>query len=114
MKRVILTILLALNLAVPGFFAASEKGYNSHFGDMDTNNDKGVTWEEFKAFFAHAEQEKFQEADRSLLLCSSAWRGLLILRLTAPCCAPHNETEDLHVRDQDSQGLYARIARTSR
>jgi len=63
MKRVILTILLALNLAVPGVFAASEKGYNSHFGDMDTNNDKGVTWEEFKAFFAQAEQEKFQEAD---------------------------------------------------
>lgn len=63
MKRVILTIVLALNLAVPGVFAASEKGYNSHFGDMDTNSDKGVTREEFKAFFAHAEQEKFQEAD---------------------------------------------------
>jgi hypothetical protein len=63
MKRAILTILLALSLAVPGVFAASEKGYNSHFGDMDTNNDKGVTWDEFKAFFAHAEQEKFQEAD---------------------------------------------------
>ena len=63
MKRLILTILLALCLAAPGVFAASEKDYNSHFGDMDTNKDKGVTWEEFKAFFAHAEQEKFQEAD---------------------------------------------------
>jgi len=63
MKRLILTILLALSLAAPGVFAASEKDYNSHFGDMDTNKDKGVTWEEFKAFFAHAEQEKFQEAD---------------------------------------------------
>lgn len=63
MKRLILTILLALTLAFPGAFAASEKDYNSHFGDMDTNKDKGVTWEEFRAFFAHAEQEKFQEAD---------------------------------------------------
>jgi hypothetical protein len=30
---------------------------------MDKNKDKGVTWDEFKAYFAHAEESKFQEAD---------------------------------------------------
>jgi len=56
-------LILTLSVAVGGAFAASDKDYNAHFGDMDKNKDKGVTLDEFKAFFAHAEESKFQEAD---------------------------------------------------
>jgi hypothetical protein len=49
-------------IAAPLSFAASPD-YNAHFGDMDTNKDKGVSWEEFKTFFPNAEQGKFNEAD---------------------------------------------------
>ena len=37
--------------------------YSGHFGDMDTNMDEGVDWEEFKAYFLHAESKIFKKAD---------------------------------------------------
>jgi hypothetical protein len=59
-----MALILALALAVPASFASSSgKDYKAYFGDMDTNKDKGVTWDEFKAFFPHAEEGKFKEAD---------------------------------------------------
>jgi hypothetical protein len=63
MKRIIAALILTLTMAVSGVYASSDKDYNAHFGDMDKNADKGVTLEEFNAFFPHAEEGKFQEAD---------------------------------------------------
>jgi len=61
-KRMILAFIIVLMAAVPGPLAASDD-YNAHFGDMDTNKDKGVVWEEFKGYFPKAEKGKFEEAD---------------------------------------------------
>lgn len=61
MRRILVALILTLSVTVGGAFAASDKDYNAHFGDMDKN--KGMTLDEFKAFFAHAEESKFQEAD---------------------------------------------------
>jgi hypothetical protein len=64
LKTIIMALILALAPAVPASFASSSgKDYNAHFGDMDTNKDKGVTWDEFKAFFPNAEEGKSKEAD---------------------------------------------------
>lgn len=39
--------------------------FNAHFGDMDTGGDDGVDWDEFKAYFTHAEPEVFDAIDRN-------------------------------------------------
>ncbi len=39
------------------------KGYNAHFGDMDTSGDGKVTWAEFKAYFPQAEPAVFAAID---------------------------------------------------
>jgi hypothetical protein len=39
------------------------KGFNAHFGDMDSGKDGRVGWEEFKAFFPHAEPAVFAAVD---------------------------------------------------
>jgi hypothetical protein len=39
------------------------KQYNAHFGDMDSNKDGLVTWEEFKAYFPQAEPQVFSAID---------------------------------------------------
>ena len=39
------------------------KGYNAHFGDMDSKKDGLVTWEEFKAYFPQAEPKVFSAID---------------------------------------------------
>lgn len=37
--------------------------FNAHFGDMDTDGDQGLSWEEFKAHFPQATREIYQELD---------------------------------------------------
>ena len=37
--------------------------YRGHFGDMDRNGDEAVEWEEFRAYFPHAEPHVFQTID---------------------------------------------------
>ena len=37
--------------------------FNAHFGDMDTNGDDAVSWEEFKAHFPEATKEIYKELD---------------------------------------------------
>ena len=37
--------------------------FNAHFGDMDTNGDALVDWEEFSAHFENAEKEVFDTID---------------------------------------------------
>jgi hypothetical protein len=37
--------------------------YNAHFGDMDTDGDGLVNWEEFDAFFRGAEPKVFKAID---------------------------------------------------
>lgn len=39
------------------------KSYNAHFGDMDTNGDGLVNWEEFNAHFQDAQQNVFNAID---------------------------------------------------
>ena len=56
-------ILAALPAAADSHKPAGEAGYSGHFGDMDTSGDAGVDWKEFKAYFPHAEERFFKEAD---------------------------------------------------
>ena len=63
MKRLFAFVLVLLFLVGTGAFASAASDYNAHFGDMDKNKDKAVTWEEFSAFFPGAEKAKFDEAD---------------------------------------------------
>lgn len=37
--------------------------FNAHFGDMDTDGDDRVSWEEFKSYFPQATKEIYQELD---------------------------------------------------
>ena len=37
--------------------------FNAHFGDMDTNGDELVNWEEFSAHFKNADQKVFDAID---------------------------------------------------
>ena len=37
--------------------------FNAHFGDMDTDNDEMLSWEEFKSHFPQATKEIYQELD---------------------------------------------------
>ena len=39
------------------------KAFNAHFGDMDTNGDGEVDWEEFQAHFPQAEKKVFDAVD---------------------------------------------------
>lgn len=39
------------------------KQFNAHLGDMDTQKDGRVTWEEFKAYFPQAEPKVFAAID---------------------------------------------------
>jgi hypothetical protein len=63
MKRMLVLFALLLSLLIFNAFAVAGQDYSGHFGDMDKNSDSHVTWDEFKAFFNHAEETKFQEAD---------------------------------------------------
>lgn len=37
--------------------------FNAHFGDMDTDGDDLVSWEEFKSYFPQATPDIFNELD---------------------------------------------------
>ena len=37
--------------------------FNAHFGDMDTDGDDQVSWEEFKSQFPQATKEVYKELD---------------------------------------------------
>ena len=37
--------------------------FNAHFGDMDTDGDDQVSWEEFKSHFPQATKEVYKELD---------------------------------------------------
>jgi hypothetical protein len=37
--------------------------FNAHFGDMDTDGDDGVSWDEFKAYFPQATPDIFKTLD---------------------------------------------------
>jgi hypothetical protein len=39
------------------------KSFNAHFGDMDTDGDESVSWEEFKAYFPEANRHVFEALD---------------------------------------------------
>lgn len=39
------------------------KSFNAHFGDMDTDGNHLLSWDEFKARFPHAEPKVFAEID---------------------------------------------------
>ena len=39
------------------------ESFNAHFGDMDSNSDDFVNWEEFKAFFPRAEPKVYAVLD---------------------------------------------------
>jgi hypothetical protein len=39
------------------------ESFNAHFGDLDTNDDERVTWDEFKAYFPDAESNVFKAID---------------------------------------------------
>jgi hypothetical protein len=59
-----LCILLITGMAYSSSHKMTEKpDYSGHFGDMDTNMDEGVDWEEFKAYFLHAESKIFKKTD---------------------------------------------------
>jgi len=63
MKRLLAVLVVGLFLAGSGAFASTTRDYSAHFGDMDKDKDKAVSWEEFSAFFPGAEKAKFEEAD---------------------------------------------------
>ena len=50
MKSMLVGFALLLSLLAFNAFAAPDQNYGGHFGDMDTNSDKKVTWDEFKPF----------------------------------------------------------------
>lgn len=59
-----LCVLLITSMANSSSHKMAEKpDYSGHFGDMDTNMDEGVDWEEFNSYFSHAEPEIFKKAD---------------------------------------------------
>jgi hypothetical protein len=39
------------------------KSYDAHFGDMVSDGDDLVGWDEFKAYFPHAERKVFDAID---------------------------------------------------
>jgi len=39
------------------------QAFNAHFGDMDTDGDDLVTWEEFESHFENAERKVFDAVD---------------------------------------------------
>ena len=73
MKRLLLlTIpLVLLTLAVGcssgkkyhGSAMPDPQSFNAHFGDMDTDGDDLVSWDEFSANFQHAEEKVFNAID---------------------------------------------------
>ncbi len=56
-------ILAALTAGASSHQSTGKPDYSGHFGDMDTSGDEGVDWNEFKAYFPHAEPQVFKEAD---------------------------------------------------
>ena len=71
-KHIVIVILLTTLLAA--FGCAQKKQYhqsslpepsafNAHFGDMDTNEDESLSWQEFKAHFPQATPEVYQALD---------------------------------------------------
>ena len=63
MKRIFPFVLVLLFLVGTVALASTARDYSAHFGDMDKDKDKAVTWDEFSAFFPGAEKAKFEEAD---------------------------------------------------
>ena len=73
MKRLVsLTSLLVFMLMTTGCHSHKKyhstdmpdpHSYNAHFGDMDTNGDGFVKWEEFAAHFENAELKVFEAID---------------------------------------------------
>ena len=39
------------------------QAYNAHFGDMDTDSNAAVTWEEFQQYFPQAETKVYETLD---------------------------------------------------
>jgi len=68
-------IAMAAGIIIAGIFGcSSSKGfhgmsmpdpeeYQAHFGDLDTNDDGAVTWEEFKAYFPDGQARVFNAID---------------------------------------------------
>ena len=73
MKRLWLLTILIIFVALAVACSGSKKhhksdmpdtqSYNAHFGDMDTDGDELVNWEEFAAYFQHAEKIVFNAVD---------------------------------------------------
>lgn len=74
MKRTILTVILATTVVI-WLGGCSKHGryhdqampdpqsFNAHFGDMDTDGDDSVSWDEFKAKFEKADRKVFEALD---------------------------------------------------
>ena len=72
MKKILLALFLtffSLLMACSGKTTHHEtampdpKSFNAHFGDMDTDGDELVSWDEFKAHFPKAEPKIFEAID---------------------------------------------------
>ena len=68
MKISLFIIGVCIILSTGAAFSASQEktekpDFSGHFGDMDTNKDERVDWNEFKAYFPHAEIKVFKKAD---------------------------------------------------
>ncbi len=73
MKKMFLFAVIVLLLTVSVSFSSGPKHhktdlpdpkqYNAHFGDMDSNGDELVNWDEFKKHFPQAEMNVFKATD---------------------------------------------------
>jgi len=68
MKKILLLIslgILAAALVTPAYSSDHKKkhSFNAHFGDMDTDGNDQLNWQEFKQYFPHADKQTFKEID---------------------------------------------------
>jgi hypothetical protein len=77
MKKIICVFSLLFLLcffATPSFSSSCDQdtksshnghGYAGHFGDIDSDDNDKVTWEEFKMHFAHGKKDVFTKIDQN-------------------------------------------------
>ncbi len=72
-KSLALLALIVFSFAADGYSTSPPKmetypitnaeSYNTHFGNMDPNQDGKVNWQEFKAYFPKADEKTFSAID---------------------------------------------------
>jgi len=68
MKKILLLISLSILLSAfltPAYSSdhKEKQTYDGHLGDMDTDGDDQLNWEEFKQYFPHADKHTFKKID---------------------------------------------------